>query len=258
MPYPNQEDYIAYGPEANCTVTLCPISRSIYQYRPSLPANSIFIALFGITLIVHILQGLRYKTTWFLSCMVFGCIMEVIGYGGRIMLYINPFSFAGFIMQIACITFAPAFFAAAIYFTLSKIVCYLDLSISRLPPKAYYYIFIPCDIISIVLQAAGGGLSSDSRGASEMGVNIAIAGLSFQVFTLVVFLGLAGDYAVRYWRSSTKKRVLPKEFKIFVCFLSLAFLLILVRCIYRIDELSEGYSGPLIHNEGLFIALEGV
>lgn len=158
----------------------------------------------------------------------------------------------------ACITFAPAFFSAAIYFTLSKIVCYLDLSLSRLPPKAYYYIFIPCDIVSIVLQAAGGGLSSDSQGASQAGVNVAIAGLSFQVFTLVVFLVIAGDYAVRYWRSSNQKRVLPRNFKVFVGFLSLGFLLILIRCIYRIDELSEGYSGPLIHDEGLFIALEGV
>ena len=29
-------------------------------------------------------------------------------------------------------------------------------------------------------------------------------------------------------------------------------------CCYRIDELSDGYNGPLIHNEGLFIGLEGV
>ena len=41
-------------------------------------------------------------------------------------------------------------------------------------------------------------------------------------------------------------------------FLSLAILLILIRCIYRIDELSDGYSGPLIHDEGLFVGLEGV
>ena len=47
------------------------------------------------------------------------------------------------------------------------------------------------------------------------------------------------------------------RFKIFAGFLALATLLILIRCAYRIDELSDGYNGPLIHNEGLFIALEG-
>ncbi len=31
-----------------------------------------------------------------------------------------------------------------------------------------------------------------------------------------------------------------------------------MRCVYRIDELSDGYNGPLIHKEGLFVGLEGV
>ena len=48
------------------------------------------------------------------------------------------------------------------------------------------------------------------------------------------------------------------KFKVFVVFLTLGMLCILVRCIYRIDELSEGYTGPLISDEGLFIGLEGV
>jgi len=47
-------------------------------------------------------------------------------------------------------------------------------------------------------------------------------------------------------------------FKVFVGSLSAAIILILIRCAYRIDELSDGYHGPLIHNEGLFIGLEGV
>ena len=48
------------------------------------------------------------------------------------------------------------------------------------------------------------------------------------------------------------------RFKIFLGFLSLSIVLILIRCVYRIDELSDGYNGPLIHKEGLFIGLEGV
>lgn len=88
---------------------------------------------------------------------------------------------------------------------------------------------------------------------------MALAGLSFQVITLVVFIGLAADYAIRFRRSTTvPKSPMSGEFKIFVAFMSLAILLILIRCAYRIDELSDGYSGPLIHDEGLFIGLEGV
>jgi hypothetical protein len=105
-------------------------------------------------------------------------------------------------------------------------------------------------------------MSTNSKGSSKSGVNIALAGLSFQVFTLSVFILLSLDYAVRY-RKDCKAGTIPStqvenKFKIFVGFLSLSIMCILIRCVYRIDELSDGYSGPLIHNQGLFIGLEGV
>ncbi len=196
--------------------------------------------------------------------MMIGCICDILGYGGRIMLWQNPFSFTGFMIQITTITFGPAFFSAAIYFTLARITVYLGREYSRLPPKAYYYIFIPCDLISLALQGAGGGLSSTSSGGSKVAVDVSIAGLSFQVITLCLFIALATDFAIRYRRgreTSTNKLVLPKQFKIFVTFMSLAIILILIRCGYRIAELKGGYRGSgseLIREEGPFIALEGV
>jgi hypothetical protein len=125
----------------------------------------------------------------------------------------------------------------------------------------YYCIFITCDVISLTLQATGGGMSSNSSGRSYQGVDIALAGLSFQVFTLTAFICLATDYAIRFVKAKRAEKeqvVLSGKFKVFVGFLSFAILCILVRCVYRIDELSNGYNGPLIHKEGLFIGLEGV
>jgi hypothetical protein len=127
----------------------------------------------------------------------------------------------------------------------------------------YYYIFITCDVISLTLQATGGGMSSNSSGKSYVGVDIALAGLSFQVFTLTLFICLSADFALRYIRGRKGEKAedraeLSRKFKVFLTFLAVAIVLILVRCVYRIDELSRGYNGPLIHNEGLFIALEGV
>ena len=140
-------------------------------------------------------------------------------------------------------------------------VIYLGPKYARFPPKFYYWVFIPCDILSLVLQAVGGALSSTSSGGSRTAVDVSIVGLSWQVFTLCVFIVLSLEFAWRYTRArdaSIDSRVLPTRFKLFIGFLSLAILLIFIRCIYRIDELSDGYGGPLIHNEGLFIGLEGV
>lgn len=140
-------------------------------------------------------------------------------------------------------------------------VLYLGPQYSRLQPQWYYYIFIPCDVISLVLQATGGAMSSNFTGSNKVGVNISLAGLCFQMTTLTVFCLLSFTYGM-HWRKAQhlerRETRLPARFKIFVTCLALATILILVRCIYRIDELSDGYNGPLIHNEGLFIGLEGM
>ena len=108
------------------------------------------------------------------------------------------------------------------------------------------------------MQSVGGALSSVSSGSSRTAVDVAIAGLSFQVFTLIIFIALAVEYGVRYWKAEGRTAQLPRKFRIFIFFLLAAIILILIRCSYRIDELSDGYEGPLIHNQGLFIGLEGV
>lgn len=111
---------IVYGPKANCTLEICPVEWSVYQYRPSLPANATFIALFGLAMAIHIFLGIRWRTWGFMVFMILGCTEAIAGYVGRILLYRNPFSFAGFMLQIVCITSAPVFYTAAIYITLSK------------------------------------------------------------------------------------------------------------------------------------------
>ena len=90
-----------YGPDSTCTLALCPASASVYGYRPSLAANTIFIVLFGLAMIAHVFRGIRWREWSFMGCMIAGCAIEMIGYGGRILLWQNPFSFAGFISQIS-------------------------------------------------------------------------------------------------------------------------------------------------------------
>lgn len=132
----------------------------------------------------------------------------------------------------------------------------LDRSVSRFAPKLFVWIFIPCDIVSLVLQAAGGALSSTQAGTgNKSGVKISMAGLILQVITLVIFVGLFIDYVVRYRRRSAAGG-LQRRVKIFLGFLFLSIIFILIRCIYRVDELQDGYDGPLIRNEPLFMILE--
>jgi RTA1 like protein len=104
-------------------------------------------------------------------------------------------------------------------------------------------------------------MSSTSNGRSTTGVNIALAGLSFQVATLVIFTMTVVDYMFRsrhVWRNSSIN--ISWRFKNFCGWLSLATLLILIRCCYRVYELNEGYSrnSEALRDQPLFIGLEGM
>jgi hypothetical protein len=96
----NPKHWIFYGPQENCTLALCPAKYSVYEYRPSLAANVSFIVLFGISLAIHLYQGFRWHKWAFVIAIFWGCVCEIVGYGGRVMLWINPFSFPGFLSQI--------------------------------------------------------------------------------------------------------------------------------------------------------------
>jgi hypothetical protein len=102
-------------------------------------------------------------------------------------------------------------------------------------------------------------MSSKSNGQSTDGVNIALSGLVFQVFTLVVFVGAIIDYVIRS-RHVWGHAQIPNRFVVFSSFLTLATLTILIRCCYRVYELNEGYSdeSEALRDQPLFIGLESM
>ncbi|OMP88993.1 Sphingoid long-chain base transporter RSB1 [Diplodia seriata] len=252
----------------DCTLETCPVSASIYGYRPSIPANAFFVALFGTAFIVQFIQGVRYRTWTYTLAMMCGCFTESIGHAGRIMLHDNPFGQPGFNLQICTLTLAPAFLAAAVYLMLKHLVLATSPSLSRFPARYYTYIFITCDLISLVLQAAGGGTAATSDGNMsqlDIGDHMMMAGLVFQVFTLVIFGAMSLDFAFRSWRAQNTPSVLKEgtrelrassKFKVFVIGLGVAFAAILARCIYRIIEMAGGWKNPVMQDEVAFIVLD--
>jgi len=199
-------------------------------------------------------------------------LLEVLGYAGRIMSHYNVFKEPGFLMQIVCLTIAPAFMAAGIYLCLSRIVTTFGAENSRIKPLSYPRIFIPCDLVSLLLQAIGGGMASVASHTDKdptPGNNIMIAGLSFQVATLFIFILLSTDFAIKTVRRVKKlghtaaldpRHARLREswaFKGFLTALAFATLCIFTRSVYRVAELSEGWGGHLIKTQKYFIGLEG-
>ncbi|KIW06110.1 uncharacterized protein PV09_03277 [Verruconis gallopava] len=246
----------------------CPVENSIYGYAPSLVWSALFLGIFAVSTIAHTVQGIRYKTWSFMIAMTIGGLCEAVGEIGRLMMHRNPFSDVGFKIQIILLTFAPAFLAAGIYLQLKHLVLTFGAEWSVLRPSLYTWIFIICDIFSIALQGAGGGIAATVQVTNSLfnvGNNITIAGLAFQVFTLLVFGMLALEYLFRTVKThkhelnpatSTLRRTL--KFKLFLCAIILAYTTILIRCVYRVAELAGGWSrkNQILRDETLFLALD--
>lgn len=122
-----------------------------------------------------------------------------------------------------------------------------------------------------MLQAAGGGIASAASHTDRdptVGNNIMIAGLSVQVVTLFIFICLAIDFSLRTVRrhkamgaaaldATHAKLRASWAFKGFLVALSFATVCIFTRSVYRVAELSEGWTGRLILTQSYFIGLEG-
>ena len=89
------------------------------------------------------------------------------------------------------------FLTAAIYLCLARIIVIYGKQYARFAPRTYTIIFICCDVFSLILQATGGGMADTAATPSQgqTGINIMIAGLSFQVVSLTLFTALCADFA---------------------------------------------------------------
>ncbi|KAL5120739.1 Mitochondrial import inner membrane translocase subunit Tim17-A [Pleosporales sp. CAS-2024a] len=271
-------DYLNLPQLGHCALPFtwdaCGIDYSSFAYRPNKHVNMAFAILFALSTLLFLAQGIVMKKNClgFTIAMLTGCAIEVAGYVARVLAYDDMYSDGPFLSQIVCLTIAPAFLAAGIYLCLSKIVSIFGQDNSRISARAYPRIFIACDVISLVLQATGGGIASvkaQDREDPKLGNNIMIAGLAFQVFSLLIFMLLAVDFALRtigrIRQLGTQDALDPRFaalrgswiFKGFLVALTISTLCIFTRCVYRVAELSEGWEGHLMKVQRYFIGLEG-
>lgn len=252
--------------------TLAESPLNIYGMLPSRSANLAGLILFTFLWAYH--TGMFYYRQWWFSITFFiGCGLEVAGYIGRWESSYNPLILDDFLVQIICLTLAPAFIMGGIYYLLAKLVTIYGHKFSILKPMHYSLLFILCDLLSIVLQAIGGGMAATAVKGSEdtdTGTHIMVAGIAFQVFSMSFFIILFGIFL---WRVYKVKRVgnesaefnpeyeqirRKKLFKLFPYGIAWCVLMIYIRCIYRVVELAEGWTGYLIQTERYFLVLDGL
>lgn len=146
-----------------CTLDTCSVEDWGYvRYRPSVAGNALFLAVMAVLAACQLVLGIRHKTKSFAVAMCLGLITEAVGYIARVLMNGNPFNRDYFLWYLITLTIGPVFIAAAIYLTLGRIVVVYGENISRIKPRSYTTFFLACDIVSLCVQAVGGGIAAST------------------------------------------------------------------------------------------------
>ncbi|MCJ1309678.1 hypothetical protein MMC25_003338 [Agyrium rufum] len=258
-----------YVPGFVCQLNTCSITEWGYiHYQPSVAGNALFLAIFFVILICQIYLGIRYKTGGTAIAMGLGLGTEILGYIARVLLHGDPFDRDYFLWYLITLTIGPVFIAAAIYLSLGRIVMMYGEEISRIRPRNYTVFFLGCDVVSLVIQAAGGGIAASTPVTNQplidTGTHVLVAGLSFQVASLAAFSLCSLEFLLRVKKHPNLRNpeftdvVKSTKFKMFLYSLFGATTFLFIRTVFRSVELSGGFKGKLANNEVEFMILDGV
>lgn len=195
----NMSNSTSFDP-ANCTYATCSVAEyGQLTYIPSLPGNAFYLAIFAAAAIAQLVLGITYRTWSFTIGMLCGCALEILGYVARIQLHYNDFDNNHFIVYLVGLTIGPAFFSGSIYLCLARIIAVYGTGVCVLSPRTITVVFVCADFCSLVLQAAGGALTSlaISESLVQAGINIMIAGLALQVASTTVFCAVCLQIVAR-------------------------------------------------------------
>ncbi|KAG7661340.1 uncharacterized protein J8A68_005131 [[Candida] subhashii] len=280
--------------------------QNLYSLVLNRPGNIIYLTVYFIIFIYTAFMVIKSRYWWYNITFFCGYGLEFIGFLGRVLSFSDDTNMKFFMMQIICLTIAPAFIMAGIYFLFAQMVVIHGRQYSVLKPMWYSYFFIATDVLSLLIQAGGGAsasIASQNQRDTRPGTNTMIAGIVVQVFAMSVFLLFWFEFLNRIYfkhgkdKTETEKtesplaqRSIGNFFRLVLNFksvreyraghleqyynpkfaairqkrlfpwmplaMTIAVVVIYIRCVYRVVELAQGFSGYLINHEVFLMVLD--
>jgi hypothetical protein len=230
----------------------------LYHYNPNQPANAVFASVMGFSLVAQIVMTFKYRSWWFGSCFILGTVAEYIGYIARCMSYYDTTNLSKFLAQSIPLVFAPVFFMAGVYYIFALLIVIYGSKYSLIKPMLCSWIFIVGDVVSLFVQAGGGGLMAAGSNA-QLGQNIALAGVVFQLVVMGIFVVLftyflykihfLRDQSNLIFNEETELLRSKKEVKYYPFALLVVVALIAIRSVFRLVEFEQGNDGMVSQKE---------
>ncbi|PSN60018.1 RTA1-domain-containing protein [Corynespora cassiicola Philippines] len=234
-----------------------------YYYDPSLAAAIIFLLLFLGTTSYHGWQMWKGRV-WYYIPLVLGGLFEVIGFIGRAASsqQTPDWTLGPYIIQSLFLLLAPALFAASIYMELGRLILVIDAEkYSPIPKRWLTKIFVAGDVLSFMMQGAGGGLLAVAKTEDEVsrGENVIIGGLFVQIVFFTVFVVVSCLVHFRIHKQPTAASLSPNfpwlkhQYALYG-----GSVLILIRSVFRAIEYIQGNGGYLLSHEAFLYVFDSL
>ncbi|KAM7186224.1 RTA1 like domain containing protein, partial [Naviculisporaceae sp. PSN 640] len=246
------------GPNGNVPVSAC---NAYYNYDPQFEPALACAVIFGILTAVHVAQAfiLKKKYSW---VIIMGALWETLAFIIHTLGTKDQQVVAYSIAWTLLFLLAPLWINAYAYMTFARMVQYWH-------PQQKVFLrartigmwFVLADIVSFIIQAAGGVMASPGGEPEQIkrGLDIYTGGTALQQFFIFIFIGLMimfqrqvtklGYSSVGY--ASETGGVAKKSYKPLLFALYGTLLFITVRIMFRIVEFAKGFGpdNPLPFNE---------
>lgn len=249
---------------------------SLLDYVPNLAGNTIFGVIYSIlclTLFYHTLFLQRKPQKWALTLPI-GTFFAALGYWIRIPMRTEQDNQSLYTVMYLFVVLSPAAFLAFNYIAFGRLIAAIEgekpTKVQRksiylfIPPKWVKIIFVTSDVCTFCVQAAGGGMqTSDDYQTAKTGNNVFLAGVSAQGASYLLFtvLILVAHYRLLFKRQDGKRFNIFNLREPVVIMLDLLYISsigILVRSVYRIIEMAQGYGGYLYTHEVFTFTLDAL
>ena len=241
--------------------------RNLWSYYPSFGAAILFSILFGMTMVIHVVQARIYRKR-FCWVIIMAGIWETTGFILRTLSTRNQINMGLYIPEELFILLAPIWVNAFVYMTLGRMVYYFlperkiwGISASKL---AKYFVCI--DILSFAVQAVGGSMASggtqESAASVMAGIHVYMAGIGIQEFFILVFLGLAITFHRRILFLEKSGALVTVHLNpkwrplLYTLYVTLGF--ITIRIIFRLVQYSAGVLSNIPTHEVYFYCFEAL
>ncbi|CAH2350797.1 hypothetical protein CLIB1423_02S05402 [[Candida] railenensis] len=175
---------------------------NLYKYNLQWAPNIIYVIIFGLAFFYTVGMLWKSRYHWYNITFFCGFGLEFIGFIGRCLSVNDPYNINYYLCQYITLTIAPAFLMAGIYFIFAQLVVIHGRHYSVLKPMWYSYFFIASDVLSLLIQSAGGGaasVASNQHKDAKPGTNTMLAGIIFQVVSMTIFIWFWIEFLLRIY-----------------------------------------------------------